>query len=152
LYGTLSATGKGHGTDRAVIAGLMGYAPSTCPPTLLNDLDKYPKEKKFLALGNKNLDICLKNIEYCSVAHNFPHNNTLIIDLLSEEFDNKGNTSPTNGNDALEKNILFSWEYYSVGGGFLQWKVWTAPKTATPPHKYSNMTELLALCKEKNYL
>ncbi|MDR1474831.1 MAG: hypothetical protein LBS38_04035 [Endomicrobium sp.] len=69
LYGTLSATGKGHGTDRAVIAGLMGYDPSTCPPTLLNDLDKYPKEKKFLALGNKNLDICLKNIEYCSVAH-----------------------------------------------------------------------------------
>jgi L-serine dehydratase len=90
LYGALSATGKGRGTDRAAIAGLMAYEPSTCTPTLLNDLDKYPKEKKFLALGNKNLNICLNNIEYCLVAHNFPHNNTLIIDLLSQEFDNKG--------------------------------------------------------------
>ncbi len=57
LYGSLSATGKGHGTDRAVIAGLMGHAPLTCPPTLLNDLVKFPKESKFLDLGNKKLYI-----------------------------------------------------------------------------------------------
>jgi hypothetical protein len=85
----------------------MGYEPSTCPPTLLNDLDKYPKEKKFLTLGNKNLNVRLNNIEYCSVAHNFPHNNTLIIDLLSQEFDNKESAYSTNGHDALEK-IYFS--------------------------------------------
>ncbi|MFD2438671.1 serine dehydratase beta chain [Modicisalibacter luteus] len=28
LYGSLSATGAGHGTDRAIIMGLMGSAPS----------------------------------------------------------------------------------------------------------------------------
>jgi L-serine dehydratase len=78
FYGSLSATGKGHGTDRAVIAGLMGYEPLTCPPTLLNDLAKLPKESKFLDLGNKKLYIGLNNIAYCSVLHNFPYNNTLI--------------------------------------------------------------------------
>ena len=29
LYGSLSATGKGHGTERAALAGLIGYEPAT---------------------------------------------------------------------------------------------------------------------------
>ncbi len=33
LYGSLSATGKGHGTDRAVLAGLLGKSPDDAPPT-----------------------------------------------------------------------------------------------------------------------
>ena len=36
LYGSLSATGKGHGTDRASLAGLLGKAPATCPPQFLD--------------------------------------------------------------------------------------------------------------------
>jgi hypothetical protein len=31
LFGSLSATRKGHGTDRASLAGLLGKAPATCP-------------------------------------------------------------------------------------------------------------------------
>ena len=34
LFGSLSATGKGHGTDRASLAGLLGKAPATCPPAV----------------------------------------------------------------------------------------------------------------------
>lgn len=33
LYGSLSATGVGHGTDRAVIMGLMGEWPDRIDPT-----------------------------------------------------------------------------------------------------------------------
>lgn len=29
LYGSLALTGKGHGTDKAVLLGLEGYQPST---------------------------------------------------------------------------------------------------------------------------
>lgn len=29
LYGSFAKTGKGHGTDRALVAGLMGYAPDS---------------------------------------------------------------------------------------------------------------------------
>jgi len=31
LYGSLAATGKGHGTDTAVLLGLSGYEPDTVP-------------------------------------------------------------------------------------------------------------------------
>jgi L-serine dehydratase len=32
LYGSLSATGRGHGTPDAVVAGLRGAQPETCDP------------------------------------------------------------------------------------------------------------------------
>ena len=32
LYGSLAFTGKGHGTDTAVILGLMGFKPDTVDP------------------------------------------------------------------------------------------------------------------------
>ena len=31
LFGSLGATGKGHGSDKAVILGLEGYAPESVP-------------------------------------------------------------------------------------------------------------------------
>ena len=37
LYGSLSATGVGHATDRAVIAGLMGARPDEVDPDFLVD-------------------------------------------------------------------------------------------------------------------
>src|ERR1700678_1971330 len=33
LYGSLALTGIGHGTDRAVLLGLLGEAPDTVDPT-----------------------------------------------------------------------------------------------------------------------
>ena len=36
LYGSLGATGKGHGTDRGVILGLMGEAPDTIDPDTID--------------------------------------------------------------------------------------------------------------------
>ena len=144
LYGSLSATGKGHGTDRAVIAGLMGNEPDTCPPTVLNGFLNIPKEQKIIDLGIKKLPVDLENIEYSSISHNFPYNNTLIIDLLSEQ-----NLSKNVSKD-LQNSALFSMEYYSIGGGFLQWKGWIEPKNVVPPHPYSNMTELKKQLKDKN--
>ncbi|MEZ6008072.1 MAG: L-serine ammonia-lyase [Planctomycetota bacterium] len=38
LKGSLSATGKGHGTDRAVLGGLLGWDPETCDPDALRKL------------------------------------------------------------------------------------------------------------------
>ena len=36
---------------------------------------------------------------------------------------------------------LLEMEYYSVGGGFLQWKGWVAPTRGELPHSYGNMQE-----------
>src|SRR6185503_1918894 len=35
LFGSLSATGKGHGTERAALAGLVGHEPATVDPKFL---------------------------------------------------------------------------------------------------------------------
>lgn len=35
LYGSLGATGKGHGTDKGVLLGFMGQAPDTVDPAAI---------------------------------------------------------------------------------------------------------------------
>src|SRR5882757_2396305 len=35
LYGSLALTGHGHGTDRAILLGLMGEAPDTVDPAVI---------------------------------------------------------------------------------------------------------------------
>lgn len=72
------------------------------------------------------------NVSHDAIIHDFPYSNTLVADLL----------------DAEDK-VLHSQEYYSVGGGFIQWKGWEPPSLGEPVHRYSNMTELRAIVKEK---
>ncbi|MDL2216195.1 L-serine ammonia-lyase, iron-sulfur-dependent, subunit alpha [Desulfovibrio sp. OttesenSCG-928-M14] len=167
LFGSLAATGKGHGTDRAVLAGLMGHKPATCPPSLLNDISKLAPERRFVMAGDKALPLGLDNIYYDAVQHSFPYSNTLIIELLDRDFpqplcrapesgptlflsEKQASGSPglplprfsMNEADPYADNVLFSMEYYSVGGGFLQWKGWQPQERGAPRHPYVNMTEV----------
>ena len=42
LFGSLSATGKGHGTERASLAGLIGKEPATVDPLFLDEMKAKP--------------------------------------------------------------------------------------------------------------
>ena len=42
LFGSLSATGKGHGTERAALAGLLGKEPATVDPLFLDAMKEKP--------------------------------------------------------------------------------------------------------------
>ena len=44
LYGSLSATGKGHGTERAALAGIIGKEPATINPLFLDELAAKPDQ------------------------------------------------------------------------------------------------------------
>ena len=134
LLGSLSATGQGHGTDRAVLAGLMGYEPASCPPALLNEFPALPQSERLFKAGSLTLPLGLEIIEYGPVLHEYPYSNTLFIDLLDRPYPFE---SP-----AEEGEILFSMEYYSVGGGFLQWKGWQPEERGKPAHPYGNLKEL----------
>ena len=125
LFGSLSATGEGHGTDAAVVAGLLGTNPSDCPPSLLHELSHDPDTPHTIPLDWNNLSIRVNDVEHASIAHDFPYSNTLIIDLE----DAQGTT-------------LVSREYYSVGGGFIQWKGWKMPERGRPAYRFSTMSEL----------
>ena len=53
LYGSLSATGKGHGTERASLAGLIGKEPATVDPLFLDAMKEKPAETYPLKLGDR---------------------------------------------------------------------------------------------------
>lgn len=130
LFGSLSATGRGHGTDRALVAGLLGQAPETCPPDFLDSIT--PDGDQSTSIGTGRIPVSMKDVVFDSVEHAYPFNNTLVLRLL----DSQG-------------GVLFEREYYSVGGGFIQWKGWEEPERGSPAHAYSNMAELKDVCREK---
>ena len=124
LYGSLSATGKGHGTDRASLAGLLGKAPATCPPEFLDSLATNPDEVHKLTLGPTNLNLTLKDIVFDATKGDFHHPNTMTAKLLA-------------GNETL-----YELEYYSVGGGFIEWKGYKPPDKGQPKYPYEHAKDL----------
>src|SRR6476661_8817067 len=125
LFGSLSATGKGHGTDRAALAGLLGKAPATCPPEFLDGLAANPGQQHKLVLGPTNLNLTLNDVVFDDTKGTYPHPNTMRAVLMAGQ----------------EK--LYELEYYSVGGGFIEWKGYKPPDKGQPKYPYSTMKELL---------
>jgi L-serine dehydratase len=126
LFGSLSATGKGHGTERAALAGLVGKEPATVEPAFLDSLASKPDQSFPVKLGDKTFNLSLKDIVYDSPKGDFPHPNTMTCKLM-------GGETP-----------IYELEYYSVGGGFIEWKGYEPPKKGQPKYPYSTMKELLA--------
>src|ERR1700710_383893 len=61
LYGSLGATGKGHGTDRGVMLGLMGDAPRTVhAQTISPRLETVRASKKLSLLGKHEIGFVQK--------------------------------------------------------------------------------------------
>ncbi|HSZ56760.1 MAG TPA: serine dehydratase beta chain, partial [Tepidisphaeraceae bacterium] len=77
LYGSLSQTGEGHGTNRAALAGLLGKAPATCPPEFLDSISARPDEVYQVNVGPTAVNVTLKDIIFDAVKGNFPHPNTM---------------------------------------------------------------------------
>ena len=124
LFGSLSATGKGHGTERAALAGLVGKEPATVDPKFLDSLRDKPDQTFQVKLGAKSIDVSLKDVIYDAPKGDFKHPNTMTVKLLA-------------GND-----VLLEQEYYSVGGGFIEWKGYTPPKKNPPKYPFRTMKEL----------
>src|SRR6186713_2562340 len=57
LYGSLSATGLGHGTERASLAGLLGKEPATVDPLFLDEMKEKPNQSYELKLGEKTFKL-----------------------------------------------------------------------------------------------
>ena len=125
LFGSLSATGKGHGTERAALAGLVGKEPATVEPAFLDGLAAKPDQSFPVKIGAKTLNLSLKDIVYDAPKGDVPHPNTMTCKLL-------GGDTP-----------IYELEYYSVGGGFIEWKGYEPPKKGQPKYPYSTMKELL---------
>jgi L-serine dehydratase len=76
LFGSLSATGRGHGTERAALAGLVGKEPATVDPKFLDGLRDNRDQVFPVKLGNKSIDVSLKDIIYDATKGDFKHTRT----------------------------------------------------------------------------
>ena len=77
-----------------------------------------------MKLGDKSIDVSLKDVIYDATKGDFKHPNTMTVKLLA-------------GNE-----VLLEQEYYSVGGGFIEWKGYTPPKKNAPKYPFATMKEL----------
>lgn len=134
LFGSLSATGQGHGTDRAVIAGLLDWLPEESEPesfsALLQEGAKYR-----LPVDGAGVALTEDVIVYDEISHDYMFSNTMIMRAWAGE------------------RLLDEMIYYSVGGGFIQWEAKDGEEESggtelEPEFKYRNMKELKRLLSE----
>ncbi len=106
LFGSLAKTGKGHGTDKAVMMGLMGFKVESFRSDLLQGyVNQIIKEKKININRKKEIPFDpFKNIIYDLNKTNLLHPNR--IDFRAKY----------QGDDQCYVT------YYSVGGGFIEKK------------------------------
>ncbi|WP_018981725.1 L-serine ammonia-lyase [Salinimonas chungwhensis] len=138
LFGSLGQTGKGHGTGKAVILGLLGESPETI------DVD--------------SIDVTLENIHDCqkillngSHEVKFPNKNAIVF--------HRRKSLPRHANAltfyAYKKDALVKEQtYYSIGGGFVvrhedfdQVKEHAMSVQAEVPYPFKSAEALLEMCK-----
>ncbi len=137
LYGSLALTGKGHGSDKALILGLLGETPEGVDPDSVSKIiDDVTNNQKLVVLGKKEINFSTKEHIIFQRKETLPlHPNGMRFTAT----DHKG-------------NIILEKIYYSVGGGF----VIGGNKTSIDsdetklPYPFSSGEEILTICKAQN--
>ncbi|CAM2181028.1 L-serine deaminase I [Paraburkholderia sacchari] len=134
LYGSLGATGKGHGTDRGVMLGLMGDAPDTVDPDTISERLETVRVSRQLALLGKH------PIPFVQKEH---------IAFYRQALPEHPNGMKLRALDASGATLRES-TYLSVGGGFVvtagaaNTKVLGAAQQL--PHPFTTGAEMLEVC------
>jgi len=136
LYGSLSATGVGHATDRACVMGLMGEWPDQVDPTSINTRIQQLRESGQLLLAGQQ-----------EIAFNW-HSDLLLLDESLPYHPNAMSLHAYGDHGLLSEQT-----YYSVGGGFIIEAAEAASGIAPAsdvqlPYDFSSAVELLALCNQ----
>jgi L-serine dehydratase len=139
LYGSLALTGRGHGTDRAVLLGLMGQAPDTVDIDAADSLIVRARERRGLALAG------LHAIDF--------HEATQLVFHACETLPQHPNGMRLLAEDD-EGNVLADTTMFSIGGGFVAGEAdflsAAAPARHAWAHPYRSAAELLQRCRERN--
>jgi L-serine dehydratase len=137
LFGSLGATGKGHGSDKAVIAGLEGNAPETADPDkIVQRLADVIDSKKLMLGGTKEIHFDYKKHLKFTGKVIGTHSNAMTMIAMSQS-----------------EETIREKTYYSVGGGFVvdpsadgEDRIVT---DETPlPYAFTTGKRLLELCNE----
>lgn len=137
LFGSLGATGKGHGTDKAVLLGLEGNLPDTIDPDYAEQRVAVIREAKVLELAGMRPVAFDEKTQLAFLRREMLplHPNGMRFTALD-----------ANG-AALEAQV-----YYSVGGGFVVNDAGSRlngqPSTGDVPYPFRTGVDLLRLCGE----
>jgi L-serine dehydratase len=136
LFGSLGATGKGHGTDKAVILGLLGEEPDTIDTTtVVARIDAIRAAQRLDVLG-------VQPITFVDKQH-------ILFRRTALPYHPNGMTLAALNADGA---FLDAASYYSVGGGFVVDE--SAADAAhiqgdeiAPPYPFDTGEELLTQCQ-----
>lgn len=143
LFGSLGATGRGHGTDRAVLAGLAGEHPDTVDPGL-------PARLMARAAAEHTLDLAAAS-EGRTQTITFDPISDLVMEGKRRLRFHPNALSLIAYSDDAATTELHTEVWYSVGGGFVVRDDGTGdppmPRdTTTVPHPFRRGAELLNIC------
>ncbi len=144
LYGSLALTGIGHGTDRAIIFGLMGEAPDTVDTTRAAEVLEGVRRSGAITSFGKHI------FPFAEGTDIRFHRDQMYPDPLNPAHPNGMRLTACDDNGAT----LLSRIFYSVGGGFIL----TAEEFANAgsvrkrdvPYPFTSAAELLAMAGEDN--
>ncbi|MDG6101510.1 L-serine ammonia-lyase [Dactylosporangium aurantiacum] len=131
LFGSLGATGHGHGSAKAVVLGLLGEDPATVDTDTADERVAQIRRAGRLRLAGGatvafDADIVLHR------RRSLPeHPNGMRFHAWDPD-----------GRPVSQRT------YFSVGGGFVVGDTGIVPDTTTVPHPFSTGGELLALCRD----
>lgn len=133
LYGSLGATGIGHGTPDAVVAGLRGLAPETCAPDdVRRAWTDWISGESLLLDGRHAVAFAKEDIVFEPRTRLPGHPNAMTVKAM----DAAGTT-------------LSEETYYSVGGGFIRREGEDSQLGGHEyPYPYRDAASLLELCDE----
>lgn len=139
LYGSLGATGKGHGTGTAVLMGLEGELPESIDPNLVNErVERINQTSQLNLLSEHNISIDVTND---LIFHRIDRLDFHANGMMLVAFDQN--------NDEIHKAT-----FYSVGGGFIveedeEGNVALVEDTTELPYVFHNAATLIKLCREE---
>lgn len=136
LYGSLALTGKGHGTDKAILNGLEGKQPETVDPdTMVPRMQAIIESQTLCLAGTKN------------IPFHEPRDLMFFQKDLLPKHTNGLRFTAFDAQDIL----LLSQVYYSIGGGFITTEEEFDNATTddhTLPYPFETATELLKHCAD----
>jgi L-serine dehydratase len=144
LYGSLALTGVGHGTDRAVLAGLSGEQPALTDAEKMTAAVKRVDEEQCLLLAGE------RSIHFSRESDLLFHRNQMYPDSAEATHPNGMRFSAFSASG----DVLSQQTYYSIGGGFIVTaEDFAAANASSPtsremPYPFRSAKELLSLATE----
>ena len=137
LYGSLALTGKGHGSDRALLLGLEGETPDEVDPDKIDQRLAHIRSSGRINLLGKH-----------EIAFDEPLNLLFHKDQVLPKHSNGLRFTAL---DAAGKALLKD-EFYSIGGGFIirgnDDEGDAAAAEVDLPHAFTTAEQLLVLCEQ----